>query len=147
MSSVEDDTSTGHGAGPEALSEAERRRRRVRDIWQLDIPLVVALAICISATVIEFQRAGSGNWRAGIYMVEWPLIGAFCVWIWFRFRREGGSFRNITRRWRERVARYEEEAAREAAESRVPPGVDPELDAWREYKAGIREKDPPGRPD
>jgi hypothetical protein len=27
-----------------------------------------------------------------------------------------------------------------------PPGVDPGLDAWREYTAGVREKDPPGRP-
>ena len=53
----------------------------------------------------------------------------------------------MTRRWRERVARYEEEAAREAAESRVPPGVDPGLDAWREYTAGVREKDPPGGPE
>jgi hypothetical protein len=139
VSPVEDEQGT--------MSEAERRRRRVRDIWQLDIPLVVALGICVSATVIEFQRAGTGNWRAGIYMVEWPLIGAFCIWIWFRFRREGGSFRGMTRRWRERVARYEEEAAREAAESRVPPGVDPELDAWREYTASIREKDPPGAPE
>ena len=54
-------------------NDAEPRRRRGRDVWQLDIPLAVALAICISATVIEFQRAGDGNWRAGIYMFEWPL--------------------------------------------------------------------------
>lgn len=116
-------------------------------MWQLDIPLAIALTICTSATVIMFQRAGDGNWRAGIYMFEWPLIGAFCVWIWFRFRREGGSFGGLTRRWRERVARYEEEAALADAESQPPPGADPELDAWREYTAGVREKDPPGRPD
>lgn len=132
---------------PVGERDRDVRRRRVRDVWHLDIPLAVALAICISATVIEFQRAGDGNWRAAVYMFEWPLIGAFCVWIWFRFRREGGSFGRITTRWRERVARYEAEAAREAAASQPPPGADPELDAWREYRAGIREKDPPGRPD
>ena len=81
-------------------------------------------------------------------MVEWPLIGAFCIWIWFRFRREGGSFGGMTRRWRERVARYEEEAAREAAASRRAAGS--RSRAWTPGAStppSIRENEPPGGPD
>ena len=117
-------------------------RSRKKDFWQLDLPLVVVLAICISATVIEVGRAGAGNWRAFVYSVEWPLIGAFAIWMWIRFKREGGSFRGITQRWQDRVAQYEAEAdATETAKPQPPAEPDPQLDAWNTYRAGDRERD------
>ena len=105
-----------------------RPRSRVRDFWQLDVPLVIALILCTTFTVIEVRRPGEGMWRAWIYMFEWPMIGAFCVWMWVRFKREpGGGF---ARRWRERAARYADPSSEEAA--------DPELAAWREYQRGLK---------
>lgn len=124
----------------EEREKAPRSRRR--DFWQLDLPLIVVLGICISATVIEVGRAGAGNWRAAVYSIEWPIIGAFAIWMWVRFKREGGSFRGITQRWQDRVAQYEAEAAaadREPAQPEAEP--DPELDAWRAYRASVRERD------
>lgn len=142
MSAVEDQEQ----AAPQQPSAEEARRRRVRNLWQLDIPLVLVLALCVSATIIEVSRATDGNWRAGVYAVEWPLIGAFAVWMWIRFRREGGSFRGITNRWRERVARFEAEAA-EVKEPVAPVAapvderVDPDLAAWQRYQAEVRQRD------
>lgn len=121
-------------------------RSRKRDFWQLDLPLIVVLGICISATVIEVGRAGAGNWRAAVYSIEWPLIGAFAIWMWIRFKREGGSFRGITQRWQDRVAQYEaqataEDAASAAAKDGTPREQDPQLDAWNTYRASVRERD------
>jgi hypothetical protein len=126
-------------------TDEERRRRRRRDFWTLDVPLIVVLAICISATVIEVNRAGAGNWRAAVYAIEWPLIGAFSLWMWFRFRREGGSFRGIARGWQERVARYEAEARARDAEATAAEEAsgDPGLAAWREYQAELRDGEQP----
>ena len=111
----------------------ERPRSRVRDFWTLDVPLVIALIVCTSATVIELSRAVDGNWRAWVYSVEWPMIGAFCVWMWIRFRRQGASVSGMTQRWKDRAASYAQEADEEPAGS-----VDPDLAAWQEYQRGVR---------
>lgn len=122
--------------------ERPSARNRKRDFWTLDVPLIVVLALCISATVIEVNRAGAGNWRAAVYSIEWPLIGAFAIWMWFRFRREGGSFRGITKRWEERVARFEAEAdAKEQQAAQAPAEPDPQAEAWNAYRASVRERD------
>lgn len=126
---------------PSPETEEERPRSRARDFWQLDVPLVIALVICSTATVIELSRAIDGNWRAWVYSFEWPMIGAFCVWMWIRFRRQGASVSGMTQKWRDRAASFEEEARRDE-ESREP--VDPDLAAWQEYQRGVRNGDRAG---
>lgn len=117
-------------------------RNRKRDFWQLDVPLIIVLGICISATVIEVSRAGDGNWRAAVYSIEWPLIGAFAIWMWVRFKREGGSFRGITQRWQDRVAQYEAEAANvDTTRQEASTDADPQLAEWNRYRAEVREQD------
>ena len=106
-------------------------RSRWRDVWTLHLPLVIVLALCIGATVIEFRRANEGVWRAWIYLFEWPLIGAFAVWMWVRFRREAGG--GFARRWRERVER----AAAPGVPAAEEAPADPDLQAWREYQRGL----------
>jgi hypothetical protein len=131
---------------PEDEAWQERPRSRVRDFWQLDVPLVLALILCTTFTVVEVIRASEGVWRAWVYMVEWPLIGAFCVWIWYRFKHEkGGGF---VRRWKARVARYStpaEDQPASAGESVTEPenSSDPELAAWRDYQRKVRQENPP----
>jgi len=121
-------------------TEEERPRSRARDFWTLDVPLVIALIICTTATVIELRRATEGNWRAWVYSVEWPMIGAFCVWMWIRFRRQGASVSGVTQRWRDRAASY----ADEAPEEQSGDPVDPDLAAWQEYQRGVRKGDRTG---
>lgn len=121
-------------------TEEERPRSRARDFWTLDVPLVIALIICTTATVIELRRATEGHWRAWVYAVEWPMIGAFCVWMWIRFRRQGASVSGVTQRWKDRAASYADEAPEE--QSGKP--VDPDLAAWQEYQRGVRNGDRTG---
>lgn len=135
---------------------AQRRSRRLKDLWQLHLPLLVALVICTSATVIEARRATEGVWRAWAYMIEWPLIGLFCIWIWHRYRTKGTFTIGMTERIKAHVARYgsvdddggPDGASRPAAPQEPPAApADPELAAWRAYVAELHDgQDPPDRP-
>ena len=71
------------------LTEAEWKAKRKKDLWTLDLPLVFGIALCSTLTVIEGSRALNGNGRALAYTFEWPIIGAFIVWIWWRYKHEG----------------------------------------------------------
>jgi hypothetical protein len=135
---------------PEPDDDAARTRNRMRDFWQLDVPLVVVLLLCTGITVVEARRAGDGVWRAWIYMFEWPLIAAFTIWIWHRFRTEGNPVRGTAQRWRDRVAAYEAEAAAQDAPDEEPSAVeqdpDPAISAWQEYQRDLHRREPPGGP-
>lgn len=124
-----------------------RRSARWRDFWQLHVPLAVVLTLCTVITVIEVRRATEGVWRAWAYMFEWPMIGLFAVWIWYRYRTEGSVTRGLAERWRERVERLGAEA--DAAERAAEPVIasdDPELTAWRDYVDDLHRREPPGEP-
>lgn len=131
---------------PGSQARARPPRNRKRDFWQLDVPLALVLILCTTLTVVELSRATEGIWRAWVYTFEWPLIGLFAIWMWYRFRNEGNPVRGVTQRWRDRVAAMEAEASR--ADSAQPPAaVDPELDAWQGYVDDLHRREPPGQPD
>lgn len=119
--------------------------KRRRDLWQLHLPLALALVVCSTATVIEFTRATDGVGRAWAYTFQWPLFGIFAIWMWVRYRREGragegdrtGARRNpfagIVEQWKDRVA--DAERAADAQDD------DPDLIAWRRHVADLRDVD------
>lgn len=128
----------------------KRQEPRRRQLWRLHIPLAVALTICTAATVIEFNRATDGVGRAWAYAVQWPLFGAFAVWMWVRYRREergdgdsseladrAGKVRNpfagVVRRWQANVA--------DAERSAQVPDDDPDLVAWRRHVVDLRRRE------
>lgn len=118
-------------------------RNRKRDFWQLDVPLALVLILCTTLTIIELSRATDGIWRAWVYTFEWPMIAAFCIWMWHRFRTEGNPVKGATARWKAKVAQYEAEAKVDDAAAEP----DPELDAWRAHVEEMKREDPPGLPD
>ena len=122
--------------------------QRRRDFWQLHVPLVVVLTLCAVITVIEVRRATEGVWRAWFYMFEWPMIGLFAIWIWYRYRREGSVTGSLTDKWRARGRQYEAEADAEeaAAADSARRTHDPGLDAWQEYVDDLHRREPPGEP-
>ncbi len=136
-------------AQPVKQDERERARRR-RDIWQLHLPLAFALILCTTLTIVEVRRAGEGVWRAWAYSFEWPMIGVVCIWIWFRYRKQGSITKSLATRWRARVARIEEEfnAAQDGAITEEPLAEpkDPQLQQWQDYLDELHRNDPPGRP-
>lgn len=133
----------------------DQPRSRVKDLWQLHLPLVIVLAFCTVATIVEFQRARQGVDRAWAYTFQWPIIGAFAVVVWNRYRKHGSITRSISDYFRKRVARFEAEALAEEerqhaaqAGAHTPPPlvVDPDELAWREHLRRLHEEDPPGGP-
>lgn len=71
------------------LTPDERRAKRKRDFWTLDLPLIFGLTLCTVFTIIEGVRGFDGNGRALAYAFQWPTIGAIIIWIWYRYKREG----------------------------------------------------------
>ena len=69
-----------------------------KDRW-LAIVAVLGLIICLCMAMFELSRAFEGNPRSWAYAIEWPLFGAFVIYMWRRLQRER--------------ARNEEEDARE----------------------------------
>ena len=116
--------------------------QRWKDAWQLHLPLVIVLAFCCYATVIEFNRAQEGVTRAWVYTFQWPIIGIFAIVVWNRYRKHGSLTKSISKYFRDRAKKFEsmeeEPIARES--------VDPDELAWKEHRAKMRREDPPGGP-
>lgn len=133
---------------PESSPEPQQseRSRRLKDLWQLHIPLIVVLAFCTFATVVEYRRAQEGVDRAWVYTFQWPIIGAFAFIVWNRYRKHGSITKSISRYFRDRAARFEAEAAATEMAERAAQPVDPDELAWREHVRELRRNDPAGGP-
>ena len=94
----------------EPLTAKEKKAKRLRDLWHLDIPLVIAIALCTTFTAIEVRRAGEGVGRAWAYSIQWPLIGIICCWIWYRYRTDGNVTQGFTSKWKTNLRKLEIEA-------------------------------------
>ena len=46
--------------------------------------LAVGLALCLAAFIFEIKRALGGNSLSWAYVFEWPLLGAFAVYMWWK---------------------------------------------------------------
>ena len=123
---------------------SQEGKRRMKDFWTLHVPLVLVLALCTVATVIEYQRAQEGVGRAWVYTFQWPIIGLFAIVIWNRYRKHGNLTKWFTDRYRKRIEAYRAEA--EAAEAVEPAPVDPDEVAWREYVEDLQRQDRRGDP-
>ena len=123
---------------------SEDGKRKIKDILTLHLPLVLVLALCAVATVIEYQRAQEGVGRAWVYTFQWPIIGLFAIVIWNRYRKHGNLTKWFTDRYRKRIEAYRAEA--EAAEAVEPAPVDPDEVAWREYVEDLQRQDRRGDP-
>ena len=111
---------------------------------------MLGLLLCGSLSVIEFQRAFDGIGRAWVYAFQWPLIGAVCCWIWYRYRTEGNVTKGFTNKWKQRVAALEAQAQaaelhNEEVKAAIEP-TDPELLEWKHYVDDLQRREPPGQP-
>lgn len=43
--------------------------------------------MCVSAFVIELDRARSGNTLSWAYVFEWPILGAYAIYMWRKLLR------------------------------------------------------------
>ena len=47
--------------------------------------LAACLALCAAAFYVELHRAIGGNGLSWAYVFEWPLLGVFSVYMWWKF--------------------------------------------------------------
>ncbi len=99
-----------------------------KNAFRIHLGLFLAELICIPAFVFETYRALGGNELSWAYVVEWPALGLYAVYMWKRMLRE---------------ERGEARPRRAAAE----PLDDPQLVAWNEYLASVHQKDHTGAPE
>jgi hypothetical protein len=55
---------------------------------RVHLALALAEAVCASAFVVELTRAESGNALSWAYVFEWPVLGAYAVYVWRKLRCE-----------------------------------------------------------
>ena len=82
--------------------------------------LGVGVGLCVAAFWFELSRARGGNALSWAYVVEWPLLAGFAVYIWWRVLHPGEGRRE----------------RREPVE--LAPEVSTMLHAWEEHQRDLR---------
>ena len=91
--------------------------------WRIHLGLFIAESICVSAFVIEMSRALSGNALSWAYVVEWPVLGVYAIYMWKKLLKDEPH----------------------ATPSSSPHGEDDEkLRAWNEYLRELHQSDQSG---
>lgn len=86
------------------------------------VTLGVGLAFCVVAFWFELDRALGGNSLSWAYVFEWPLLGAFAVYMWWKVVYPGSP--GLTRR------------RRPAA---IAPEFEGMLAAWQEHQRELQQ--------
>lgn len=89
-----------------------------KDSFRIHLGLFLAELICIPAFLFELKRAIGGNTLSWAYVVEWPLLGSYAIYMWRKLLHEARG----------------EDKARPVA---VQEEDDPQLQAWNEYLAQL----------
>lgn len=99
------------------------------------VTLVGGLAICAAAFWFELRRAEGGNELSWAYVFEWPLLGLFAIYMWwkllhpeFRLRRAAKKpaiapeYEGMLAAWQDEVRRLETTQRDDAeGEGEIPP--------------------------
>ncbi|HEX4217623.1 MAG TPA: hypothetical protein VHZ02_04595 [Acidimicrobiales bacterium] len=96
-------------------------RLKGKDAFWLHSTLVAGLVACCGAFAFELWRALGGHGFSWMYVFEWPLFGAFAVYMWWNLLQGN-----------DRVRRPSNPPATGAA---APP--DQELEAWNRYVRSV----------
>ncbi len=104
---------------------------RASSSWQqalrLHLPLLLGVTVCLFAGWFELSRARAGHTIAWVYVFEWPAFAVAGVVIWWRVVTGHDAPRPGAR-------------GTEASRHRIPDD-DPGLRAWRDYVAGLGDRD------
>jgi hypothetical protein len=106
------------------------------------LTLLVGLALCGLAFWFELGRALGGNSLSWAYVFEWPLLGIFAVYMWWKLLHPGFTIRRrqvkaaiapeyegMLAAWQEEQRRLEETRRSEASES--SPNIEGKNDSSR----------------
>ncbi len=80
--------------GAEDANDAELRSETVSRLtgaaaYKTHLTLLLGLALCAGAFWFELGRAERGNGLSWAYVFEWPLLGIFAVYMWWKLLHPG----------------------------------------------------------
>jgi hypothetical protein len=96
-------------------------RLKGKDAFWLHFTLVAGLVVCCGAFGFELWRALGGHTFSWMYVFEWPLFGAFAVYMWWNLLQGNDRVRRPSNR--------------QATSPAAPP--DEELEAWNRYVRSV----------
>lgn len=89
-----------------------------RDALRLHLTLTVGLTVCCAAFAFELWRALRGHAFSWLYVFEWPIFGAFGIYMWWNLLQGNDRVRRPSRK---------------PSQSRAATPPDEELEAWNRY--------------
>ena len=98
---------------------------QTRTTWRIHVGLVVAEILCIFLFFFELSRALGGNTLSWAYVVEWPVLGAYAIFMWRRLLQQERG----------------ESPKRRSSSRPTSDEPDPQLDAWNAYLAKVHQAD------
>ncbi len=108
-------------SGADVPGEGSPRRLTGSEAWRAHVTLFVGLAFCAVAFWFELGRAEGGNELSWAYVFEWPLLGGFAVYMWWK------------------VLHGERSVRRRAREPGLAPEYEGMLNAWQAHQRELAE--------
>ena len=75
----------------DAVSQTKSTRLTGTEAWKAHATLAVGLLLCAAAFWFELRRALGGNSLSWAYVFEWPLLGTFAVYMWWKVMNPGSE--------------------------------------------------------
>ena len=94
---------------------------QTKNAFRIHFGLFLAELICIPAFFFELSRALSGNTLSWAYVVEWPFLAVYAVYMWRKMLREERGL-----------------DVRPPADTSLAD--DPDLQAWNDYLAKVHQR-------
>jgi hypothetical protein len=88
------------------------------------VGLVLAELICVSAFLFEIKRALGGNTLSWAYVFEWPILGAYAIYM-----------------WRKLLVHESESSPSVGVHEETAPEDDVKLRAWNDYLQQVHARD------
>jgi hypothetical protein len=100
-----------------------------KDAFWLHFTLTAGLIVCCGAFAFELWRALGGHGFSWMYVFEWPLFGAFAVYMWWHLLQG-----------HDRVP----QPPRKPSQGQIAAPPDEELEAWNRYVRLVEADDESG---
>jgi hypothetical protein len=97
-----------------------------KDAFWLHFTLAAGLIVCSGAFAFELWRALGGHTFSWMYVFEWPLFGAFAIYMWWNLLQGNDRVRRAPRKPSQ-------------GEAASPPKED--LEAWNRYVRSVEAND------
>ena len=105
-----------------------------RSARRLHLTAALGISLCLVALVVETWRAVDGNGLSWVYVIEWPVLGGFGAYMWWRIYHGY-----------DRLPRASSQEQRGGTPSPVvspaETAANERLDAWQAYLAQLEAND------